>query len=198
MGVMETQVPLRELKKERTKAALEAAALKLFRERGYANTSVAEIAAEAEVSRRTFFRYFRSKEGVVFANADENGRRLQEAIEAEPDGANPIQVFGNAVVRLTRQEVDEDSKEEVLARQRLFLDNLELRSRLAEVARVWRGFLGEALARRAGRDVADDSDLLYAAVGIAVIQTVLDQWTRDGGREDLADRFSEAFMKISG
>jgi AcrR family transcriptional regulator len=194
---MQTQVPLRELKKERTKAALEAAALKLFRERGYANTSVAEIAAEAEVSRRTFFRYFRSKEGVVFANADENGRRLQEAIEAEPGGAHPLQVFGNAVVRLTRSDLDEISKEEALARQRLFLDNLELRSRLAEVARVWRGFLAEALARRDGRDVANDSDLLYAAVGIAVIQTVLDQWTRDGGREDLADRFRDAFVMVS-
>jgi AcrR family transcriptional regulator len=197
MGVMQTQVPLRELKKERTKAALEAAALKLFRERGYANTSVAEIAAEAEVSRRTFFRYFRSKEGVVFANADENGRRLQEAIEAEPEGAHPLQVFGNAVVRLTGSDLDEISREEALARQRLFLDNLELRSRLAEVARVWRGFLAEALARRDGRDVANESDLLYAAVGIAVIQTVLDQWTRDGGREDLADRFRDAFVMVS-
>jgi AcrR family transcriptional regulator len=198
MDAMNVRVPLRELKKERTKRALEAAALRLFRERGYAETSVAAIAAEAEVSRRTFFRYFRSKEGVVFANAAENAHRLQEAIESEPDGADPLRVFGNAVVRLTALDMDEQMKEETLARQRLFLDNLELRSRLSEVARLWRPYLAEALAARAGRREPDESDLLYSAVGITVIQTVLDQWTEADGSDDLAQRFRDAFDRICG
>jgi AcrR family transcriptional regulator len=195
---MKVQVPLRELKKERTKEALEKAAMKLFSERGYANTSVAEIAAEAEVSRRTFFRYFRSKEGVVFANADENGRMLRDALESAPGGGHPLAVFGATVVRLTRLEVDDRSKAEVLARQRLFLENEELRSRLSEVARVWSPYLAGALGRREGRDQPSSTDLLYAAVGITIMQTVLHQWTQDGGADDLADRLEEAFVQVAG
>jgi AcrR family transcriptional regulator len=194
---MKVQLPLRELKKERTKEALESAALRLFRERGYAETSVAEIAAEAEVSRRTFFRYFRSKEGVVFANADENGRRLQEALEREPLESDPLSAFGNVVVRLTRSEIEDRGADEILARQRLFVDNLGLRSRLSEIARVWRSYLAEALARREGRDAPSESDLLYAAIGITVIQTVLDRWTEDGGADDLADRLADAFGMVT-
>ena len=194
---MKVQTPLRELKKERTKEALEAAAMKLFRERGYSNTSVAEIAAEAEVSRRTFFRYFRSKEGVVFANADENGRRLRDALESAPAGGHPLAVFGATVVRLTRMDVDDRTKEEVLARQRLFLENEELRSRLSEIARVWSPYLAGALARREGRDQPNSTDLLFAAVGIAIMQTTLHQWTEAGGTDDLADRLEEAFGKVA-
>jgi AcrR family transcriptional regulator len=196
MGAMKVQPQLRELKKERTKEALEKAALRLFKEKGYANTSVAEIAAEAEVSRRTFFRYFRSKEGVVFANADENGRRLSEAIELEPKDLHPLAAFGDAVVRLAREDADTVPREEILARQRLFLDNLELRSRLSEIARIWRGLLAETLAHRDGRDDPNEDDLLYASIGVAIIQTVVDQWTADGGSDDIADRFESAFNKV--
>ena len=195
---MKVQLPLRELKKERTKEALEAAAMKLFKEKGYANTSVAEIAAEAEVSRRTFFRYFRSKEGVVFANADENGRLLQQAIETGPPGTEPLKAFGDAVVALTRADTNQRSKEEILERQRLFVENLELRSRISEIARVWRPYLAEALAKREGREAPNDTDFLFAGVGITVIQTVLDRWTEDGGHDDLADRFEAAFATLNG
>lgn len=197
MGTMKVQPPLRELKKERTKEALEKAALRLFQERGYAKTSVAEIAAEAEVSRRTFFRYFRSKEGVVFANAEENGRRLQEAIELEPKGLHPLEAFGNAVVRLTRADMDESRAAEVLARQRLFVENLELRSRLSEIARVWARYLADALAKRDGRDVPNDTDLLFSAIGVTIIQTVMHQWTESGGKGDPADRLQEAFANVA-
>ena len=197
-GVMKVQLPLRELKKERTKEALEAAAMRLFKEKGYADTSVAEIAAAAEVSRRTFFRYFRSKEGVVFANADENGRLLQQALEAGPPGTDPLRAFGDAVVALTRADLAERGHHEILERQRLFVENLELRSRATEIARVWRPYLAEALAKREGRDVPNETDFLYAAVGITVIQTVLDRWSEDGGHDDLADRFEDGFAKLSG
>jgi AcrR family transcriptional regulator len=195
---MKVQAPLRELKKERTKEALEAAAMKLFSERGYANTSVAEIAAEAEVSRRTFFRYFKSKEGVVFANADENGQRLRDALESAPGEGHPLTVFGNTLVALTRMDIDVRNKEEVLARQRLFLENEELRSRVSEIARVWSPYLAEALARRENRAQPNNTDLLYAAVGITILQTVLHQWTEDGGTDDLADRLEDAFAKVAG
>ena len=59
---------LRERKKARTKATIQREALRLFSEQGYAETSVEQIAAAAEVSPSTFFRYFPSKEEVVLAD----------------------------------------------------------------------------------------------------------------------------------
>ncbi|MGH2755480.1 MAG: TetR/AcrR family transcriptional regulator [Actinomycetota bacterium] len=191
---MKTQVPLREIKKERTKEALEKAALRLFEEKGYANTSVAAIAAEANVSRRTFFRYFRSKEGVVFANADDAGRALQNAIAEQPAHKTPMEAFGDAATSIIRYETSDPARtEQILARQRLFLENVELRSRLTEIARVWRPYQAEALAKREGRSTPDEADLLYAAVGVSLVQTVLDEWASDGGKDDLAGRFERAF-----
>ncbi|MGJ6962838.1 TetR/AcrR family transcriptional regulator [Streptosporangium sp. G11] len=74
---------LRERKKLRTRHALIAAALELFMEKGYEQTTVSEIAAAAEVSTRTFFSYFASKEDVIFHNSREGIERVLRVV-AEP------------------------------------------------------------------------------------------------------------------
>jgi AcrR family transcriptional regulator len=73
---------LREQKKQQTRAALVAAAAQLFAEKGYDKTTVADIAAAAGVSTRTFFSYFRAKEDVLFAGTDQRLRAIAEAFDA--------------------------------------------------------------------------------------------------------------------
>jgi AcrR family transcriptional regulator len=74
-------VGLRERKKQQTRAALVEAAARLFAEKGYDKTTVADITAAADVSTRTFFSYFRAKEDVLFAGTDQRLRAIAEAFD---------------------------------------------------------------------------------------------------------------------
>ena len=79
---------LRERKKARTRAAIREHALRLFREQGYQATTVEQIAAAAEVSPSTFFRYFPTKEDVVLR--DDMDTRMVEAFVRQPLDLSPI------------------------------------------------------------------------------------------------------------
>jgi AcrR family transcriptional regulator len=92
---MTTGQGLRERKKERTRQALITAALELFEERGYDETTIAGIAAGADVSTRTFFSYFPSKEEILFADPEE---RLALAFEVI-DGRRPDEQPADVLVR---------------------------------------------------------------------------------------------------
>src|SRR5688572_8127443 len=94
---------LRERKREQTKVALQAAAIRLFNEKGYAATSVDDIAEAANVSRRTFFRYFGSKEGVLFSESDESGERIRAALLRQPTEKPGLQAFGDALIGLAEE-----------------------------------------------------------------------------------------------
>src|ERR1035438_9725222 len=82
------QCGLRERKKARTRASLREHALRLFREQGYQATTVEQIAAAAEVSPSTFFRYFPTKEDVVLQ--DDLDVRMLEALERQPADLGPV------------------------------------------------------------------------------------------------------------
>ncbi len=81
---------LRERKKQRTRDQIVEAAFRLFRERGFQATTVAEIAAAADIAPRTFFAYFPSKEAVVFFDFDALFASLKETIEGRPEGETAI------------------------------------------------------------------------------------------------------------
>ncbi|MBW8485353.1 TetR family transcriptional regulator [Actinomadura parmotrematis] len=93
---------LRERKKERTRRALAAAALRLFAERGYEETTIADIAAAAEVSPRTFFAYFPSKEDVVFAEIDDRLAEIDARLADRPDGETPLETIRRGLVYAVR------------------------------------------------------------------------------------------------
>ncbi|MBT2440285.1 TetR family transcriptional regulator [Streptomyces sp. ISL-36] len=89
---------LRERKKQRTRDALLRVALELFTTQGYERTTVDEIADAVEVSQRTFFRYFSSKEEVAFAVQQMVEERFVQALTERPAEEGPLDAMRNAVL----------------------------------------------------------------------------------------------------
>lgn len=83
---------LRERKKQSTRRAVEEAALKLYRERGIHETTIDELCARADIARRTFFRYFSSKEDVLLARLRIDVETVEEAFRQAPD-SEPLAVL---------------------------------------------------------------------------------------------------------
>ncbi|WP_235204419.1 TetR/AcrR family transcriptional regulator [Nocardia otitidiscaviarum] len=88
---------LRDRKRERTRRALLEAAVELFETRGYEATTVADIAATAEVGTRTFFNYFASKEELLFPEPDERVQAAVRAIATRRPGERPVEVLLRAL-----------------------------------------------------------------------------------------------------
>lgn len=163
---------LRERKKAKTKAEIQRQALRLFSEQGYAETSVEQIAAAAEVSPSTFFRYYPTKEDVVLADFMD-ARAMRLLIDA-PAELGPLEALRYGVVQSMSTLPAEDLELETL-RNRLIRTIPELRrGMIAEMTRPI-GLLAEALERRLDREPGDPDIRMYAAAAIGALLTVSEQ-----------------------
>jgi AcrR family transcriptional regulator len=172
MGVRIQSLGLRERKKIQTRETIQRAAFELFDDRGYANTTVEEIAEAAEVSPSTFFRYFPSKELVLMA--DDLDQVTVEALARQPADLPTLQAFRRAF-DITMQTVSEDNWELERTRQRLVFATPELKLFQFHIYRRVVKELSEAESRRTGRD-ADDFDVrIFFGALAGALMAVLDQ-----------------------
>lgn len=156
---------LRELKKSRTRQQLAETALRMFAERGYAQTSVEEIAREAQFGVTTFFRHFATKEDVAFYDQ----RNWMDEIPGVLRDLPPERVW--PVVRdatLAYIDAFEDPDSGVGAiRRTLWLEEPAVARRFAEISQHWETVMAEAIADRLGLDV--DLDPYPRMAGAALI-----------------------------
>ncbi len=185
VGAADPPAGLRERKKARTRAAIQEQALRLFRERGYAATTVEQIAEAAEVSPATFYRYFPTKEDVVL----QDGLDLitMEALEAQPPGLAPIAAV-RAAVALARTRFTAADRERFRETTALTMTVPEIRARaLDEFARTLDVF-ARALARRSGRQPGDVAVRALAGAIFGVI-TATTLPTLEDGPPEIEDLF---------
>jgi AcrR family transcriptional regulator len=187
----------RERKKLATRAALEEAALRLFAEKGYEQTTVEEIAAAADVAVRTFFRYFSSKRHVLFGDAA-HGRvgRMREALAARPRTEPPLESVRAVLDLLDLGGPDEEAQ--ILRRLALLDRQPSLRATYLMLNNDLRQVLADFVAERTGVSAQRDPyPLLLASAAVASWDVALHVWSAYGGRRSLPTLRRDAFAALT-
>ncbi|MDI6873539.1 TetR family transcriptional regulator [Candidatus Solincola sp.] len=195
-GKSAAELGRRERKKRQTREALERTALRLFREKGYDRTTIRDITEEVDVSQRTFFRYFPSKEAVLFGNWEESLELLRRLILERPREEPVFVALYQAALKLA--EADRENEEWLVMVKEL----AERSRRIGEFERnvIYPGFervVAEALAERMGVDPAKDPrPRMLAAVSVAAWTTARRMWMESGGKQSVSGILSRTFGSL--
>ncbi|MEU1722507.1 TetR family transcriptional regulator [Nonomuraea sp. NPDC005692] len=187
-------LPLRERKKLKTRAALVDTALALFTERGFDQVTLDELCAEVEVSKRTFFRNFASKEEVASAPLEALWTALLDDVEHAPLGGRPVlEVLQEAMLAAVRRMSAEGP--EWVARVRL---SQELSQRTPSIAAHGLQFCDRTsaafettLRRRLGLGDRDQRPRLALDLLVAAFHAALRGWTTASPEPTLDDLLAE-------
>jgi len=189
------ETSLRERKKQQTRDQLIDAAFALFGERGFDHVSTAEIAEQANVSERTFYRYFPTKEDVIFPDAEEKMLHVDDLVANLPESMSIVAGLraGIKAISLETQE----STELQFARARLVMSTPSLQNLIMQREQEWVESFADAIAARL--DLDQDEDIrpeLTAAVIVAVFRVVMKRWIHSGGQESINVMIDEALAFI--
>jgi AcrR family transcriptional regulator len=170
---------LRARKRHQTRERLTRAAMALFLDRGFEATTLDDIAAAADISRRSFFHYFASKEDVVFAWQEESTAALIAAVAARPANESMLAAAENAIAAMIRQI----EPGEAIAMARLKRDNPALQARDQVKYEKLERALAEALSRRAGHKTQKLEARLVAMIATGAMRIGGEFWAAEGARE---------------
>lgn len=187
---------LRESKKRRTRAAIQRAALDLVERQGYARTTVEQIAAAAEVSPATFFRYFPTKEAALVF--DEYDELLGEAAERIPHGLSPLRVMHH-IFRAGFEPMGADIQagtpytKEMRRRMQLARTEPALRAAMRDLQEKAKEELSVVVASMTDRPADDLGVRVTVAAALAAASETVDTWLADGAQGSLPERLDAAF-----
>jgi AcrR family transcriptional regulator len=159
---------------------LAVAAMDLFDERGFEDTTVADIAARAGLTKRTFFRYFGDKREVLFSGAEVLREKFVAGIATAPVDDSPLDVVaaGLAAVADLFAEMGERPRK----RQAIIAANPDLQER--ELIKL-NGYAGAGAAALRERGVGEPGATLAAEAGIAVLRVAFEEWVTGPEGQDL-------------
>jgi AcrR family transcriptional regulator len=170
---------LRERKRRQTRERLTRVAMALFLERGFEATTLDDIASAADISRRSFFHYFASKEDVVFAWQEESAAALIAAVAARPANESMLTAAENAISAMVRQL----EPGEAMAMAQLKRDNPALQARDQVKYEKLERALAEALGKRAGHKTERLQARLVAMIATGAMRIGGELWAAEGARE---------------
>ena len=170
---------------------LERAALELYSERGFEQTTVAEIAARAGLTERTFFRHFADKREVLFGGAGSLQDLLVSTLASTPDSMAPIDAVAAAFEAAAA--CSEERREYSGLRQAVIAANADLHERelvkLATLSAALAGTLRQ-------RGVADPAASLTAEAGVAIFKIAFECWVSEANHQGLAELIRESLDEL--
>ncbi len=196
---------LRERKKLATRRLLRRVALDLVAERGLASVTVEDIAEAAEVSPRTFFNYFPSKEAALFGGGGDPGRAsaLQARIASESPGEPAMAVLRTVMTHDAEAITDEfrllgGDPADWLRRIRVARLDPHVRAAHAAQMSLIERAIGEGLATRLGADQETDPyPWVLAAAAVGVVRACTAFWATSGGTISLSHLIDQAFQSLA-
>lgn len=190
----EAQPRLWERSRQRAYAEITAVAMDLFLANGFEQTTIDEIVAAAGISRRSFFRYFGTKEDIVLGHFMAEGSVLRAELRRRPEDEDVWTALRGALFALEDAAVD---RERILAISKMMYQNPSLRARSIEKHLRWYDDLVPEVERRLGEG---PGATLRAKAIVGCVITCLDlageAWTQDGGIEPLRSYFDAALEAI--
>ena len=184
---------LRERKKRQTRLELARAAMRLFDERGYDGVTIEEIAAEANVSRRTFFRYFKTKEDLVTVDPEGKIAAMRIALRDGPPDEPTLDALCRGALATTAAYWDRDFS-------RLILRLLEREPKMMAAGMAFQVRYTESLAHELAIDMETDERLdprprVLAHAAISMMRAAIAGWLLDESPGDPIERAEAAFEK---
>lgn len=203
VAVTEPPVSLRERKKLATRRLLRRAALYLVAERGLSNVTVEDIAEAADVSPRTFFNYFPSKEAVLFGGDPDRAATLRDSLAREAPGAPALDVLRTVLAQDAEAVADElrslgGDPAEWLRRMKVARTDPQVRAAHAAQMALLERAIGEGLAARLGTDQETDPyPSVLAAAAVGVLRACMAFWAGSGGAVQLGQLIDQAFRALA-
>jgi AcrR family transcriptional regulator len=165
----------------------------LFSEKGFSATSVDEIASAADVSRSTFFRYFGSKEAVLFDEMDDTGAVFLRLLLERPIEEDSITAFEASLKEVPTGENEDERR--VISRllDQLLRHDPALKVRRAAETERWTGLIAGTFARRQGRSEPAPEDDLAAAICMATAEQIGREWRESDDQIAAVDAIRKGF-----
>lgn len=167
------------------------AAIELFSDRGFEQVTVAQIAARAGLTERTFYRYFSDKREVLFFGSDAFEAAMVEALQSAAESLVPVQAVAVAVESIA--SFFEDRRSYAQRRQAIIDANAELQERERRKMGAIAVAMAAALERRGTKSLAAK---LAAEMGVAVFRLAFDHWLIDPLERDYAYHVRDAFAAL--
>lgn len=185
-----------ERKRRLVRDELTEAAVRLLADRGFDETTVDQIVTAVGMSRRTFSRYFESKEDVIVHMLAGAGAHLCAELRARPAAEPPAEALRHALSVFTAMSVANPAK--TLLVSKLILGTPALLARFLERQTAWQDDLTAILAERTGLD--PDTDLrpaLAAGVALTAFNAALRRWVTADGAANLDELVDRAFTTVA-
>jgi AcrR family transcriptional regulator len=192
--VTEPEPDWRQRKKAATRDRIRASALRLFREQGYDATTVEQIAAAADVSHMTFFRYFPAKEDVVLSDGYDP---LIGSLIAQTPAAWPLTRRIRTVLVQGLRQIYDTERDTLLAQNKLIVSTPALRERLWADQIATQQLILQALSASQDHPQPSFQDRVTVAACLAAASTAILTWVENDGTPDLPDLMEQAFDTLT-